>query len=213
MELCSKVIYGPGILLVPLYILTEIFQIQVRVSSYCLSSWVALWNWSNLCAPEQVWWFLHCKVTVVPPYILSWSWLGLIVRNVWPVYSSSSAWCGILSPGVSLLHWKHHYILSVHTLSWWVICVSSHLWVLCYQAAGPLNVADFGPSHTLPPAWCLHPYCLQVCMHLWLLCQPQWVSLWKVHVPYHPCCLSTKNQVSSGICDLEHSFPQCQTYS
>ena len=45
---------------------------------YHLPSWMALWSWSTLCAPEQMGWFLHCKVAGIISYMLPLSWLGLI---------------------------------------------------------------------------------------------------------------------------------------
>ena len=79
---------------------------------------------------------------------------------VGPACSSSLVWCGILFQGVSLLHWKHHFIFLVHILLCWIICVSSHLWVL----------HDAGPQHLRPWSLSFGVSCLGVFMLIAFRC-------------------------------------------
>ena len=155
-------------------------------------------SWTGVMIPSMQ---IHCPSSLDTALILT----GTDRRGVEPVHSSSSVWFGILFLGAFLLCWTHHYVLSVCPLLWWLICVSTHLWVLHHWAAGPSDISDLLTYCLLP--WCFHPYCLQVCMCIWLLCLPWWGNLQKVYIPYLPHNLSTKNQVPSGIHNLEHGFP------
>ena len=108
-----------------------------------------------------------------------------------------------------LLCWKQHHILLLHILLQWVICVSSHLWVPHHWTTGPLDVSYLDPSHS-----CLDIFVLITfrCTCVFCCCVNfRAVIFRKCMYPIFLTVSLPKNQVSSGIHGLEHSFLWCLT--